>query len=182
VAFPVFFDACAIYGITLSDVLLRLADEGAFRPLWSDAVLDEVRRNAVAGGISSEGIDRRLTMMRTYFPDALVTGHDDLVDGLACDPKDRHVLAAAIRAKADVLVTFNVRDFPTESFEAFDVEVVHPDTFLLDQLDLFPGMITRVLRELSEDYVAPPQSVHDVLGTLRRAGVPRFSDEVRRYL
>ncbi|AOX64931.1 putative toxin-antitoxin system toxin component, PIN family [Curtobacterium sp. BH-2-1-1] len=181
-AFPVFFDACAIYGITLSDVLLRLADEGAFRPLWSEEVLDEVRRNAVAGGISAEGIDRRLDMMRTYFPDALVTGHGDLIDGLSCDPKDRHVLAAAIRAKADVLVTFNVRDFPAGSLEGFDVEVVHPDAFLLDQLDLFPGMITRVLRELSEDYVAPPQSVDDVLGTLRRAGVPRFTDEVRRYL
>jgi predicted nucleic acid-binding protein len=180
-AFPVFFDACTIYGITLSDLLLRLADEGAFRPLWSDEVLEEVRRNAVSGGISPAGIDRRLDVMRTYFPDALVTGHDELVEGLTCDPKDRHVLAAAVRAKADALVTFNVRDFPDESLEAFDVELVHPDVFLLDQLDLYPGMITRVLRELSEDYVDPPQSVEDVLGTLRRAGVPRFTDEVRRY-
>lgn len=180
-AFPVFFDACTIYGITLSDLLLRLADEGAFRPLWSDEVLEEVRRNPVSGGISPVGIDRRLDVMRTYFPDALVTGHDELVEGLSCDPKDRHVLAAAVRAKADALVTFNVRDFPDESLEAFDVELVHPDVFLLDQLDLYPGMITRVLRELSEDYIDPPQSVEDVLGTLRRAGVPRFTDEVRRY-
>ncbi|GAA3339805.1 hypothetical protein GCM10017714_16970 [Curtobacterium pusillum] len=94
-AFTVFFDACTIYGITLSDFLLRLADEGAFRPLWSEGVLEEVRRNAVAAGISPTGIDRRLDVMRTYFPDALVTGHDDLVDALTCDPKDRHVLAAA---------------------------------------------------------------------------------------
>ncbi|GAA3339802.1 hypothetical protein GCM10017714_16960 [Curtobacterium pusillum] len=79
-------------------------------------------------------------------------------------------------------MTFTVRDFPAESLQAFDVEVVHPDAFLLDQLDLYPGMITRVPRELSEDYVDPPQSVGDVLGTLRRAGVPRFTDEVRRYL
>ncbi|TDN46367.1 putative nucleic acid-binding protein [Curtobacterium flaccumfaciens] len=181
-AFPVFFDACAIYGITLSDLLLRLADEGAYRPLWSDEVLDEVRRNAVDAGILADGIDRRLGVMRTYFPDALVTGHDDLVDGLTCDEKDRHVLAAAIRAKADALVTFNLRDLPAVSLEPFDVEVVHPDVFLLDQLDLYPGMVTRVLRELSEDYADPPQSVEDILGTLRRGGVPRFSDEVRRYL
>ncbi|ROP74358.1 PIN domain-containing protein [Curtobacterium sp. PhB115] len=180
-AFPAFFDACTIYGITLSDLLLRLADEGVFRPLWSDEVLDEVRRNAVDGGIDAAGIDRRLAMMRTYFPDALVTGHDDLVDGLTCDPKDRHVLAAAVRGSADVLVTFNLRDFPPSSLAALDVEAVHPDEFLLDQLDLYPGAVTRVLGELAEDYVDPPQSIVDVLETLRRAGVPRFADDVRRY-
>lgn len=180
-AFPAFFDACTIYGITLSDLLLRLADEGVFRPLWSDEVLDEVRRNAVDGGIDAAGIDRRLAMMRTYFPNALVTGHDDLVDGLTCDPKDRHVLAAAVRGSADVLVTFNLRDFPPSSLAALDVEAVHPDEFLLDQLDLYPGAVTRVLSELAEDYVDPPQSILDVLETLRRAGVPRFADDVRRY-
>ncbi|ROQ17237.1 MULTISPECIES: PIN domain-containing protein [unclassified Curtobacterium] len=181
-AFPAFFDACAIYGITLSDLLLRLADDGVFRPLWSEQVLDEVRRNAVAAGASPSRIDRRLSMMRTYFPDALVTGHEDLAEGLTCDPKDRHVLAAAVRAGADVLVTFNLRDFPPASLAVLDVETVHPDDFLLDQLDLFPGVVTRVLRELAEDYVDPPQSVEDILDTLRRAGVPRFAIDVRRYL
>jgi len=181
-AFPVFLDACTIYGFTLSDLLLRLADEGAFRPLWSDEVLTEVRRNAVAAGIPADGIDRRLDTMRVYFPDALVTGHEGLIDGLTCDEKDRHVLAAAVRGGADALVTFNLRDFPSTALEPFDVEVVHPDDFLLDQLDLYPGVVLRVLRELSEDYVDPPQRVEDILGTLHRAGVPRFADEVRRYL
>lgn len=181
-AFPAFFDACAIYGITLSDLFLRLADEGVFRPLWSESVLDEVRRNTIRGGVDAVGIDRRLTMMRTYFPDALVTGHEELIAGLTCDPKDRHVLAAAVRAGADVLVTFNLRDFPPTSLAALDIEAVHPDDFLLDQLDLFPGIVTRVLREIAEDYVDPPQTVADVLDTLRRAGAPRFAMDVRRYL
>lgn len=60
--------------------------------------------------------------------------------------------------------------------------MVHPDDFLLDQLDLFPGLVTQVLRELAEDYVDPPVSMNDVLETLRRAGVPRFVEDVRRYL
>lgn len=181
-AFPAFFDACALYGTRLTDVILRLADAGAFRVLWSDAVLEEVRRNVIASGVAEEAIDRRIAAMRDFFPDARVTGFESIVDSLACDPKDRHVLAAAVRAKADVLVTFNLRDFPEHALEPFDVEVVHPDEFLLDQLDLFPGLVIGVLRELAEDYDDPPQSVGDVLESLRRAGVPRFAADARRYL
>jgi predicted nucleic acid-binding protein len=181
-SFPAFFDACAMYGITLADLLLRLADEGAFRPLWSEQVLDEVRRNVIEDGVPAGGIERRLSAMRKWFPDAMVTGYELLTDSLSCDPKDRHVLAAAVRSKADVLVTFNLKDFPEHSLAPFDVELVHPDDFLLDQLDLFPGLVIRVLRELAEDYTDPPQDVEDVLETLRRAGVSRFAADVRRYL
>lgn len=180
-AFPAFFDACALYGATLNDVILRLADSGAFRPLWSEDVLDEVRRNVIDDGYDAEEIDRRLDAMREYFPDALVEGYADLEDTMTCDPKDRHVLAAAVRANADVLVTFNLKDFPPESTAAFDVEAVHPDEFLLDQIDLYPGLVLRTIRELVEDYDSPPVTIDDVLNTLTRAGVPRFAAEVRRH-
>lgn len=86
-AFPAFFDACALYGSTLNDVILRLADGGAFRPLWSDDVLDEVRRNVIGDGYSAEEIDHRLYAMREYFPDALVDGYHDLEDRLTCHPE-----------------------------------------------------------------------------------------------
>lgn len=181
-AFPAFFDACTLFGIRLTDLLLRLADEGAFRALWSDEVLEEVRRNVIRSGVDQAAVDHRITAMQQYFPDALVTGYEPLTATMTCDAKDRHVLAAAIRSKADVLVTFNVKDFPDHPLDSFDVEVVHPDDFLLDQLDLFPGLVTQVLRELAEDYVDPPVSMNDVLETLRRAGVPRFVEDVRRYL
>lgn len=181
-SFPAFFDACALYGIRLTDLVLRLADAGAFRVLWSDAVLEEVRRNVVASGVDEPAVDRRIGAMRDFFPDARVTGFESIIDSLTCHPKDRHVLAAAVRAKADVLVTFNLRDFPEHSLEPFDVEVVHPDDFLLDQLDLFPGLVTRVLAELVEDYDDPPETMEDVLDALRRAGVPRFAEDVRRYV
>lgn len=180
-AFPAFFDACALYGSTLNDVILRLADGGAFRPLWSDDVLDEVRRNVIGDGYSAEEIDHRLYAMREYFPDALVDGYHDLEDRLTCHPKDRHVLAAAVRANASALVTFNLKDFPPESTAAFDVEVIHPDEFLLDQIDLYPGLVVRTLRELVEDYDSPPLTIDDVLNTLTRAGVPRFAAEARRH-
>jgi hypothetical protein len=64
---------------------------------------------------------------------------EDLIGTMTNDPKDRHVLAAGIRATCEVLVTFNLKDFPDESVAAYDIEIVHPDEFLLDQLDLYPG-------------------------------------------
>ena len=68
---------------------------------------------------------------------------------MTCHPKDRHVLAAAVAGGAQVVVTFNVKDFPAPSVEPHEIGVVHPDAFLLDQLDLYPGRVGRVAGQLT---------------------------------
>jgi hypothetical protein len=79
--------------------------------------------------------------MDQHAVDALVTGYEDLIPGLQLpDPDDRHVLAAAIRGHADVIVTINLRDFPSDSIGAFGIEAQHPDEFILHLLDLAPGL------------------------------------------
>lgn len=66
-------------------------------------------------------------------PDALVSGYESLIEGLRLpNPDDRHVLAAAIKCNASVLVTFNLRDFPKDVLDIFDVEAMHPDDFIAD--------------------------------------------------
>jgi predicted nucleic acid-binding protein len=85
--------------------------------------------------------------MRRAFPDAEVRGYENLVERMTCDSKDRHVLAAAVRSGAAVLVTFNTDDFPGTSTAAYDITVVHPDDFLLDQLDLYTGHTVAALRD-----------------------------------
>lgn len=181
-SFPAYFDTSALYGATLNDLLLWLADGGAFRPLWSADVMDELERNLLKNGETPELVAKRIRTMTTYFPDAMVDGYEDLIPGMTCDPKDRHVLAAAVRANAEVLVTFNLKDFPADSTKAFDIEVVHPDMFLLDQLDLFPGLVVTTLRKLVATYENPAVTIDELLQWLARAGVPRFSNEVPRYL
>jgi len=116
--------------------------------------------------------------MRDSFPDAMVDGYQTLIDGMECDAKDRHVLAAAVRANAELLVTFNLRDFPAASTDAYEIEVVGPDEFLLDQLDLFPGLTYRSLRDLAADYDSPAVTIEELLQQLARAGVPKFAQEV----
>jgi predicted nucleic acid-binding protein len=180
VAFPVYFDTCALYGAILKDLFLELAELGAFRPLWSADVLRELEKN-LAAKVSPTAARNRVNAMREAFPDALVEGYEALIDTMTCDPKDRHVLAAAVRANAEVVVTFNLRDFPPESTDPFDVEIVHPDGFLLDQFDLYPLHVLRALDNISSAYEAPPMSVDQILDALAHE-LPLFVTTIRAEL
>ncbi|GAA2630979.1 PIN domain-containing protein [Paractinoplanes durhamensis] len=181
-AFPAFLDTCVLYPSYLCDTLLRLAEASAYRPLWSGEILAELRRNLIKHGFSAERVDRRLAEMTRSFADAFVVGYESLTGGMTNDPKDRHVLAAAVRANAEVIVTFNLNDFPESALKPYDVEAIHPDEFLLDQLDLYPGVTVDVLRHQAADYRRVPNTVLDILVLLERTGVPRFAAEVRRHL
>ena len=108
-AFPVFFDTCAIFGAALNDLFLTLAEQNTYRPLWSEDVKEELRRNLAKVNIEPDAIERRLTAMDSAFPDALVSGYRKLIPQMTCDEKDRHVLAAAVRAGAAIIVTFNTK-------------------------------------------------------------------------
>lgn len=180
--FPALLDTNVLFGFHLNDVVLGLAERGLFRPLWSEEILEELARNLAERGIPEDRVRRRVTAMSRAFPDATVRGFEDLVERMTNHPKDRHVLAAAVRANCEVLVTFNLKDFPSATVADYDVEVVHPDKFLLDQLDLYPGPTVGVLRQLIADYSSPTLEMEDLLVRLADAGVPEFANAVRRYL
>jgi predicted nucleic acid-binding protein len=166
----------------LCDALLRLAEAEAYRALWSADLLTELRRNVVEAGIPADRVDRRIAKMSHSFPDATVTGYDSLIDGMTNDPKDRHVLAAAVRANAEVIVTFNLRDFSEPTLKPYDILAVHPDDFLLDQLDLYPGLTVEVLEQQAASYRREPTTIAGLLPLLERTGLPQFTAEVRRHI
>lgn len=112
----------------------------------------------------------------------MVTGYESLIDGMANDPKDRHVLAAAVRANAEVIVTYNLRDFPEPALKPYDILAVHPDDFLLDQLDLYAGLTVAVIEQQAASYRREPTTVAGLLPLLERAGLPRFTAEFRRHI
>jgi len=179
VAFSVVVDTCVLYPAHLRDTVLRLAERGLYRAFWSADIVDELRRNLVQVAAPT-AVDHLLDQMAAAFPDAEVTGYQSLVGGLTCDPKDRHVLAAAVRADAAAIVTFNTTDFPDHSVQPFELDVIHPDTFLLDQLDLAPVAVTDELAQQAAANRRAPKTVPQLLDALERAGVPAFADEVRR--
>ena len=121
--------------------------------------------------------------MREAFSDAMVTGWEELEPGIRLpDPNDRHVVAAAVRGGADAIVTANLADFPAAALSPLGLEAVHPDDFLLDQLDLSPPTLLELIREQAARTRRPPLTPPDLATLLGRAGVPGFADEILRLM
>ena len=168
-------DACALVPIRLATTLLWLAEAGLFEVLWSDAILDEVERNLPKVGVSRERAARRVGMMREAFgAAALVDDFEHLVPDMACDAKDRHVLVAAVRGGADILVTFNLKDFPAESTVRYGIEAVHPDLFLVRLLAERPNDVIAALERESAALRNPTRTVGQFLASLTPSA-PRFA-------
>ena len=141
--FVVVFDACVLYPAPMRDFLIRLATAGLFAAKWTDRIHDEWTRSLLATRPDlANALKRTRSLMDQAVPDCLVEGYEPLIEGLSLpDPDDRHVLAAAIRAGAQTIVTINLRDFPAPSLAPFGIEAVHPDTFVEQQLDLHEGAV-----------------------------------------
>lgn len=180
--YTVVLDACVLVPIALADTLLRVAEKGLYRPLWSGRILTEAQAaiEEIHPGID---VAQRFTSMQEAFEDALVTGWEAL-EPVIClpDDDDRHVVAAAIRGGADAIVTANLADFPAATLAPLGLEALHPDGFLLDQVDLSPPTIVQVIREQATHTKNPPLSPQDLANLLGRAGVPGFADKILRLM
>ena len=127
--FTAIYDACVLYPAPLRDFLMWLGLSGRFRARWSEQIHKEWKRNLLKNrpDLTREQLDRTSALMDRAIPDGLVVGYEALIPGLALpDPDDRHVLAAAIRCNASVIVTFNQKDFPDDILAPFGIEAQHP--------------------------------------------------------
>lgn len=182
--FVVVYDACVLYPAPLRDFLIRLATTGLFAARWSDQIHAEWMRNVQAKrpDLDRSLLERTRSLMNQAVPDCLVAGHEQLIPNLNLpDPDDRHVLAAAIVAHAQMIVTFNLRDFPPETLEPFGVEAIHPDRFIECQLDLRETAVIQTARDQRQSLKNPPRTVEDFLDTLAAQGLPVSADRLREF-
>ena len=143
-SFTAFYDADVLYGSQLRNLMRHLAMTGLFRARWSDGVHEEWRTRLLKNrpDLTREKLERTRMLMDKHAEDALVTGYGDLIEGLRLpDPDDRHVLAAAIRGRADVIVTRNTKHFPDDALQPFGIAALHPDEFVVHLLDPRPGLV-----------------------------------------
>lgn len=155
--FRVVLDACVLYPMHLRDVLLQAAAEGLYQVRWSQEILDEATRNLTANlQITESQATHLIATMSAAFPEALVTGHEQLVEAMRNDPKDRHVVAAAVKAGAQVVVTENTRDF-REMPDGIEAQTA--DDFLCNLLDLDPDRMMHALEKICARRKRPPNQL-----------------------
>lgn len=176
--FIVVLDANVLFPFTLRDTLLRAAAAGFYQLRWTSQILDEVTRNLVSTGTMPEDRANRLrAIMKREFPEADVVGYEHLIDAMPNDPKDRHVVAAAVKAGAQVITTANLKDF---SALPDGVEAQSPDEFLCNLFDLDPNGVEELLRDQAADLVKPTMTFEELLERLTKVA-PEFVVAVRDH-
>jgi hypothetical protein len=174
-SFTAFYDANVLYPAPLRDFLMHLALTGAYRARWSALVHEEWKRNLLANrsDITRAQLDRTSALMDKVVPDGLVTGYESIMEGLQLpDVDDRHVLAAAIKCNASIIVTFNLKDFPKDILAQFNIEPLHPDDFITDLWDIDAAAVLEAARRQRASLKAPPHSAREYLARLLLQKLP----------
>jgi hypothetical protein len=185
VSFVVLYDACVLYPAATRDFLMRLAATGLFSARWTDRILDECFDNLLENrpDLDRKALERTRQLMNDAVPDALVHHYETLIADLHLpDQGDRHVLAAAIRAGAQVIVTANLKHFPGKLLEQYDIEAQDPDTFTLHLLSLDSDVVAGVVRSQAQSTKRPRRSPADILDTLEKRGLVHSVKQLRELL
>lgn len=175
----VFCDANVLYSYLLRDLLMWLGVDRTLSLRWTERIYQEWSRNLLAQrpDLAAERLARTFEQMNRAIPKALVppASEEDVND--LPDPDDRHVLAAALACEAEVLLTFNLKDFPVAAVPS-ELRVVHPDLFLLTCLSTQPQAMTAALRNMRANLKQPPMTAAEVTKGFQRAGLPQFSQAI----
>ena len=174
-------DANVLFSRTLRDYVLYAADEGTIEVHWSRQILAEMSRNLRENlGLSHDSTARLEQLMNDYIEYALVEvdpGHLAAVEAVEMDAKDRHVLAAALSADADILLTDNTKDFPAQWMADRGIELLTPGQLLIRLAGDFPDKM-RAAHERTVRY--SPKAEADILVTLEAAAGKHAADAIRK--
>lgn len=163
---------------------MELALTDLFRAKWSAMIHDEWTRSVLKNrpDLSPDVLKRTRELMDVHVRDCLVENFEDLIPALQLpDPKDRHVLAAAIRGRADVIVTYNLKDFPEKELQKYGIAAQHPDEFLVHVLDLAPGTVCAAAQTHRKRLLNPGKTVDQYLEALERQALNEFVAGLRAF-
>lgn len=183
-SFTAVYDACVLYPAPLRDFLMWLALSGRFRARWTKEIHCEWKRNLLKNrtDLTMEQLDRTSDLMDRAIPEACVIDYEDLVTGLTLpDRDDRHVLAAAIRCGAGVIVTFNLKDFPDVLLAPFGIEAQHPDEFVENLVHLDPSAVVAAAQRQRQQLKNPVMDIESFLNLLQRQGLSRSVQALASY-
>lgn len=183
-AFTVVYDACVLYPAPLRDLLMWLAVTDLFRAKWTNAIHEEWISNVLKdrSDLTRAKLERVRDLMNENVRDGLVEGYEHLIPCVELpDQNDRHVVAAAIHARADAIVTFNLKDFPSSALAPLRLEALHPDEFIRYQIDLGLAAVLEAVRRHRATLRNPPKTAAEYLETLERQSLPKTVAALRGF-
>ena len=183
--FVVLFDACVLYQAPLRDLVIELGLADLYRAKWTDRIHDEWIGSLVhkRPDISKEKLERTRQLINESIEDCLVEGYESLAQALILpDFDDCHVLAAAIKAHAQIIVTNNTKDFPKDYLDSFEIEAQHPDSFFLNQSDLQQGAFLAAVKRIRLSLKRPAKTPEEYLDILRKSELAKTAEFLEDYI
>lgn len=174
-------DACVLYPTILREILLDIAGQGLFQPIWSRRILDEWQHAAARLGPEGAMVaGAEAAMAERQFPNALHDGDEgQLAHIFMPDPSDTHVVATAMAAGAELIVTANLRDFPRRAIGQLGIEASHPDSFLTSLWAQHPAVVEAAVHA-SHRRAIELGGKFDLREMMKRAVLPRLGRAMRR--
>lgn len=183
IKFTCVIDTNVIVPIEIRDILFWFAYDELYTVKWSKHIFDEWVSVMKRMDVTEDEICKRIDKANEAFPDAMVLNYEPLIDTLNLkDEKDRHVLAAAIKINANLIVTNNIKDFPNEYLEHFGLSAKTADDFLTDTIDLNNDVAVESFRELVLNRTNPEMDEYQVLEAMRRNGLKNTADYLHALL
>lgn len=183
VKFTAVLDTNVIYPIVIRDLLFWFAFYELYTPKWSSTIFEEWKNVMIRKGITTEEAEKRVLRANNAFPDALVLNYEPLIANITLpDENDRHVLAAAIKSNANVIVTNNLKDFPEDYVQLFDIKAKSADDFLTDMIDLNPDISIKAFKEMVLNRKNPTMDEFEVLESMRKVGLSDTANYIHSLL
>lgn len=182
--YTVLYDACVLYPFSLRDLLIELAGIGLFRAKWSEMINEEWVSNLCSKyrDLKPERLQKTVRLMNQAVQDANISGFEALIPELSLpDPNDNHVLAAAIRGKVNIIVTFNLKDFPQEYLGNFEIEAQHPDEFIGNLLEFEYSRVCMCLKMIRQRLKNPAYSASALLDRYEKLGLVQTAAALRKF-
>ena len=182
--FIVLFDASVLYPAPVRDLLIELAIEDMYSAKWSERIHKEWMENLLRKrpDLKREKLERTKKQLNESVEDCLVEDFENLIAGIKLpDQHDRHVLAADIKGQAQIIVTYNLKDFPDHALAEFGIEAQHPDDFFMNQSELDIATFLTVAKRIRKSLRNPPKSPEEYTVTLKKHALVKTSELLAKF-
>ncbi len=174
-------DSCVLYPFYVRDTLLCAAEEGLYRPIWSEKIFSDATSNLVKDGrMSLEKATSFENKIKKAFPEAMVSPPDELAQIMTNSLEDRHVMACAVFGEAEIIVTDNLKDFQPKDIDIWHKKAMSADNFLTYLYELFPDRMIKVVHRQAKAKTKPPTTISELLDILDRS-TSNFANNIRYH-